>query len=101
MNFTQDLLKYPFMTNVSKLAGEKNIQVFIVGGFVRDLILNRSRNEIDFLVIGDGAEFASALAKLFGINKVTIFKNFGTAHFKFQDYDLEFVGSRKESYTIL
>ena len=99
MNFTQDLLKYPFTTNASKLAGEKNIQVFIVGGFVRDLILNRSRNEIDFLVIGDGAAFATALAKLFGINKVSIFKNFGTAHFKFQDYDLEFVGSRKESYT--
>lgn len=99
MNFTKDLLKYPFITIATKLAEERNIQVYIVGGYVRDLILNRTRNEIDFLVIGDGAEFASGLARKLEVGKVTIFKNFGTAHFKFEDFDLEFVGSRKESYS--
>ena len=99
MNFTKALSKYPFIISVSKLADKRNIQVYIVGGYVRDLLLNRARNEIDFLVIGDGAEFASGLAKTLGVSKVTIFKNFGTAHFKFEDFDLEFVGSRKESYS--
>ncbi|HUX59894.1 MAG TPA: CCA tRNA nucleotidyltransferase [Ignavibacteriaceae bacterium] len=99
MNFTKALSKYPFIISASKLADKRNVQVYIVGGYVRDLILNRARNEIDFLVIGDGAEFASELAKTLGVSKVTIFKNFGTAHFKFEDFDLEFVGSRKESYS--
>lgn len=99
MNFTKALSKYPFIISVSKLADKRNVQVYIVGGYVRDLILNRARYEIDFLVIGDGAEFASGLAKTLGVSKVTIFKNFGTAHFKFEDFDLEFVGSRKESYS--
>lgn len=99
MNFTKALSKYPFIISVSKLADKRKVQVYIVGGYVRDLILNRARNEIDFLVIGDGAEFASGLAKTLGVSKVTIFKNFGTAHFKFEDFDLEFVGSRKESYS--
>ncbi|MHB1686142.1 MAG: CCA tRNA nucleotidyltransferase [Ignavibacteriaceae bacterium] len=98
MNFSHELSKYPFISRASELAGEKNVQVFIVGGFVRDLILNRARNEIDFLVIGDGTGFASDFAGSLGIGKISIFKNFGTAHFKFQDYDLEFVGARKESY---
>ncbi len=99
MNFTKALSKYQFIISVSKLADKRKVQVFIVGGYVRDLILNRARNEIDFLVIGDGAEFASGLAKDLGVSKVTIFKNFGTAHFKFEDFDFEFVGSRKESYS--
>ncbi|MBA4250548.1 MAG: tRNA nucleotidyltransferase [Chlorobiaceae bacterium] len=75
-----------------------NVPLFIVGGFVRDLILDRPRNEIDFLVVGDGPSFASEFAKSLGIEQISIYRNFGTAHFRYQEINLEFVGSRVESY---
>jgi poly(A) polymerase len=98
MNFEKKLKKFPFFKTASGLADELNQKVYIVGGFVRDLILNRTRNEIDFLVIGDGTIFAKVFAEKLGIKSVNIFKNFGTAHFRFDDIDFEFVGARKESY---
>ena len=76
-----------------------NVQIYLIGGFVRDLILERETNEMDFLILGDGIEFASAYAESLGIKSVTVYRNFGTAHFKYSDYSLEFVGARKESYT--
>ncbi|HEY6907445.1 MAG TPA: CCA tRNA nucleotidyltransferase, partial [Ignavibacteriaceae bacterium] len=93
-----ELSKYSFLNIASAAAEENNYSVFIVGGFVRDLILKRERNEIDFLVVGDGENYARLLAEKLGINKIDVFRNFGTAHFKYGDYDLEFVGARKESY---
>jgi poly(A) polymerase len=69
-----------------------------VGGFVRDALLNRDKREIDFLVIGGGVEFAEKLSAEMGGANLSVFRNFGTAHFKYEDYDLEFVGARKESY---
>jgi putative nucleotidyltransferase with HDIG domain len=98
MNFEKNLKKYSFLKTASELANSMNCEIFIVGGFVRDTILNREHNEIDFLVIGDGPGFASAFGKKLGIEKISIFKNFGTAHFRYDDFDLEFVGARKESY---
>ena len=98
MNFEKNLKKYSFLKTASELADSMNCEIFIVGGFVRDIILNREHNEIDFLVIGDGPGFASAFGKKLGIEKISIFKNFGTAHFRYDDFDLEFVGARKESY---
>ncbi len=98
MNFEKNLKKYSFLKTASELADSMNCGIFIVGGFVRDIILNREHNEIDFLVIGDGPGFASAFGKKLGIEKISIFKNFGTAHFRYDDFDLEFVGARKESY---
>ncbi len=98
MNFEKNLKKYSFLKTASELANSMNCEIFIVGGFVRDTILNREHNEIDFLVIGDGPGFASAFGKKLGIEKISIFKNFGTAHFRYNDFDLEFVGARKESY---
>jgi len=98
MNFKKELIKYHFISNATETAEEMKLEVFIVGGFVRDLILDRVKNEIDFLVIGDGPKFASKYAESLGINKISIFKNFGTAHFRINDFDLEFVGARKESY---
>jgi len=89
---------YPFLTAVADAAAEYNIEIFIVGGFVRDLLLQREKKEIDFLVIGNGISFAEKLSEKIGGDKVTVFKNFGTAHFKYHDFDLEFVGARKESY---
>ncbi|MBK8946380.1 MAG: HD domain-containing protein [Ignavibacteriae bacterium] len=98
MNFRDYLNTKDFFKIISQLAKDKNVKVFIVGGFVRDLILNREKHEIDFLVIGDGVLFAENLAEKFGEKNVNIFKNFGTAHFKYQNIDFEFVGARKESY---
>ena len=83
----------------SQTAQKMNLKVFVVGGYVRDLILERESHEIDFLVLGDGIEFANEYAKQLGTKSVTVYKNFGTAHFKHGDFSLEFVGARKESYS--
>ncbi len=82
----------------SKVANENGYELYVVGGYVRDLILKRERSEVDFLVVGDGIGFANKLAKFLGAKTVSVFKNFGTAHFRYNDIDLEFVGARKESY---
>jgi putative nucleotidyltransferase with HDIG domain len=99
MNFNNELTEYPFLPAASEIAEVMDAKVYIIGGFVRDLILNRNRDEIDFLVLGDGTGFAENYASKLGIKNVTVFRNYGTAHFKFNDIDLEFVGARKESYS--
>jgi tRNA nucleotidyltransferase/poly(A) polymerase len=98
IDFKSKLNELPFITTATKTAKELNCEVYIVGGYVRDMVLNRKKNEIDFLVIGDGLEFANKYSKALGVSRIDIFKNFGTAHFRFNDFDLEFVGARKESY---
>jgi poly(A) polymerase len=82
----------------SGLAEKMGVKLFIVGGFVRDFLLNKNANEIDFLVIGSGIDFAEAFAKELRINQVAVYRSFGTAHLKYREYDYEFVGARKESY---
>lgn len=98
MNLSDKLERFEFLKLASKAAEELGVNVYIVGGFVRDILLERNRNEIDFLILGDGLRFASFFASKLGIDKIATFKNFGTAHFKYKDFDLEFVGARKESY---
>ena len=83
---------------ISRVAERDKVSVYAVGGFVRDLILNRERNDLDILVIGSGTDFAKSVADELGITNVSYFKNFGTAHFDFQEMNIEFVGARKESY---
>lgn len=83
----------------SEVASEINTQIYVVGGYVRDLILDRKLEDVDILVIGDGLEFAKILSQKLGVKKVDYFKTFGTAHFFYKDIDLEFVGARKESYS--
>ncbi len=97
-DFESELKRYPFIKIATETAEELGSDVFIVGGFVRDLILKRERDEIDFLVVGDGESYARAYAEKLGIKKVDIFRNFGTAHFRYGDFNLEFVGARRESY---
>ena len=75
MNFEKILNKYAFLKTGTKTAIDLGTYVYIVGGFVRDIILERESNEIDFLVIGDGPLFASKFAGALGINNVTIFNN--------------------------
>ncbi len=98
INISQIEKPYPFLKKIADAAAVLQMEVYIVGGFVRDILLEREKKEIDFLVIGDGVTFAENLSKKIGGEKVTVFKNFGTAHFRYNDFDLEFVGARKESY---
>jgi putative nucleotidyltransferase with HDIG domain len=99
MNLSDELRKYSFLNDAAQAAGVLGVSVFIVGGFVRDIFLNRRRNDIDILVVGDSNKYANAYAKILGVEKVVTFKNFGTANFKYHDIDFEFVSSRKESYS--
>lgn len=85
---------------VSKAATALNVETYLVGGFVRDKILNRATKDADIVCVGDGIKLAEETAKHFNpVPQVNFFKNFGTAHIKvFDDFDVEFVGARKESY---
>lgn len=94
----KELLSTPLIKTIAQQADIFNQRVFIIGGSVRDLILNRPCKDLDFVVEGSGIEFANAVAKALGQKKVNVFKNFGTAMFKHNDMDIEFVGARKESY---
>jgi poly(A) polymerase len=90
----QELLKH-----MSEVAADLQMKVFVIGGYVRDKILNRFNKDIDIVCLGDGIFFAEKLAqKIAPKAKVAIFKTYGTAHFRYGDIDLEFVGARKESY---
>ena len=73
-------------------------EVYLVGGFVRDLILNRRNKDIDVMVVGNGIDFAKHISIKLN-KKLQIFKNFGTAMLKTDNYEVEFVGARKESYS--
>ncbi|MEO0310407.1 MAG: hypothetical protein RIQ89_64 [Bacteroidota bacterium] len=76
-----------------------NLKSFLVGGFVRDLILQRGSKDIDIVCLGSGINLAKAVAQALGSEAhLAVFKNFGTAMVKYKDFELEFVGARKESY---
>lgn len=77
---------------------EENLEAYVVGGFVRDIFLERPNKDIDVVVIGSGIDLAKKVANKIGRLKVSVFKNFGTAMFKYKDMEVEFVGARKESY---
>jgi putative nucleotidyltransferase with HDIG domain len=80
-------------------AQKLGVEVYVIGGFVRDVILNRPNTDIDFVANTNGVELARNAAKALGIKKIDIFKTYGTAHFRFGEWDLEFVNARKESYS--
>jgi poly(A) polymerase len=84
---------------IGMLSIEIDCPVYIVGGWVRDQLLDRTSKDIDFLILGDGLKFAEELGKKLGGAKVSLFKTYGTANIKYKGYELEFVGARKESYT--
>lgn len=85
---------------ISQASQELNIDSYVIGGFVRDLILNRNfKKDIDIVAVGSGIELALKVSELLPKNpKVQIFKNYGTAMLRFGDIEIEFVGARKESY---
>jgi len=100
MNFTETLGINPIFKLVSDSAKQLNIRTFVVGGFVRDLILQRPSKDIDIVCVGSGVELAELVAKNSGRDEVflSVFKNFGTAQLKIDDWEVEFVGARRESY---
>jgi poly(A) polymerase len=85
-------------TTVRSAAAELNVNAFVIGGYVRDLLLQRPSKDIDIVVEGSGIALANKTAALLGVKTVSVFKAFGTAMFKYNELEVEFVGARKESY---
>jgi len=101
MNLTNRLDEHPIFARVAKVAAEEGLETYVVGGYVRDLILGRPSKDIDFTCVGSGIQLAQAVAKTFEVHvPLSVFKNFGTAMLKLDDRELEFVGARKESYRL-
>ena len=99
INLTQNK-NFKLFKIISKVAQENNQTVYIVGGYVRDLLMQRKApTDIDFVTEQSGIELAKAVGKELGDLKVSVFKTYGTAMIKYKDLDLEFVGARKESYS--
>ena len=98
MNFSEQLQHKVFKAIGS--AGDKcSYPTYVVGGYVRDILLKRNSKDIDFVCVGSGIELAKEAAAILNPKiQVNYFKNFGTAQFKYDDLDIEFVGARKESY---
>ena len=85
---------------ISQVAYELGVECYVVGGYVRDIFLERPSNDIDVVVVGSGIQVASALKQRLGKKAhLSVFRNFGTAQVKFRDTEVEFVGARKESYS--
>ncbi|KAB2925022.1 MAG: HD domain-containing protein [Bacteroidetes bacterium] len=91
-------LRHPVLSVVGAVADETGTEAYVVGGFVRDLLLGITVNDIDVAVVGDGVAFARAVAERMGRVNVVVFEKFGTAMLHVDPVKLEFVGTRKESY---
>lgn len=99
MSNLADKLTHPVFKAIADAGSALGVETYVVGGFVRDMLLNRPCKDIDFVCVGSGIALAEAGAKNLSPNiHVNFFKNFGTAQFRYEEYDLEFVGARKESY---
>lgn len=96
MNLSSSLTHSIFKT-VGQVADAANVRVFVVGGYVRDILLKRLSKDIDFVCVGSGIDLAEKVALALGV-RVHVYKNFGTAQIPMDDLDVEFVGARKESY---
>ena len=100
MTNLQQAIKLPVFEKISSYCKENNAECYVVGGYVRDFLLKRKSKDIDILVLGNGIEIAKNIARSLDEKiQVTVFKTFGTAYFKYNDFEIEFVGARKESYT--
>ena len=100
LSITENLINSTIIQKLKKVVEESKIESYIIGGFVRDYLLdNKKSKDIDIVCIGSGIDVAKALKKnLPNSSKIQIFKNYGTAMFTWNDMVLEFVGARKESY---
>ena len=85
-------------TIVGQTADELGLECYLIGGYVRDLLLHRPSKDMDFVVVGSGIDMAKAVAKKLIHAHLAVFRTYGTAQVKNHKYELEFVGARKESY---
>jgi putative nucleotidyltransferase with HDIG domain len=98
-HFVQHFEQIAIFRMVQSAAIRLNVDTFVIGGYIRDLLLDRPCKDIDFMCLGDGLALAEAVAQQLGPKaNVTLFKTFGTAMIHWQGFELEFVGARKESY---
>lgn len=91
-------LTHPVFKVATEIVTEQNLEAYVIGGYVRDLLLDRPSKDIDIVVIGNGLDLAKTCAERLRVKKISLFENFGTAQFVYKDLDVEFVGARKESY---
>ena len=92
-------LHSPVFKIITQAAEELSLETYAIGGFVRDIFLNRPSNDIDVVCVGSGIELAGRVVSLLGKKaKLTVYKNYGTAQVKYKNIEVEFVGARKESY---
>lgn len=98
MDFKAQIDKDPIFRVISEAGTNLGFPTYVVGGYVRDLVLGRPGKDLDFVCVGSGIKLAQQVAKDLGGVPVTIFKTFGTAMIKRGAHELEFVGARKESY---
>lgn len=93
-------LNHEIFTIISEEADKLGLECYVIGGFVRDIFLQRDSKDIDVVTVGSGIELASAVTKRLGKGAhLSVFKNFGTAQVKLNELEVEFVGARRESYT--
>ncbi|RAK63468.1 CCA tRNA nucleotidyltransferase [Hymenobacter edaphi] len=99
MNLLPQLPDLPLFRTIADAAQELGYPAYVIGGYVRDLALQRPSKDVDVVCVGDGIQLAQAVGRrLPNRPRVTVFKNFGTAMLPTPDIELEFVGARKESY---
>ena len=99
MNLSDDL-RLPVFRQIGEIADKMNREVYVVGGYVRDIFLNRHSHDIDFVTVGSGIELAERVARSLHREKgLSVYANYGTAQVKSGDLELEFVGARRESYS--
>lgn len=100
MNLQLTTQEKKLFKTIASIAEQMDQEVFAVGGFIRDRLLDIPSKDIDFVTVGDGPALAQQVCDVLGTGASTlsVFKNFGTAMFRYEDLELEFVGARKESY---
>ena len=93
------ILDQPIFHQISEVADDMGVECYVVGGYVRDIFLERPSNDIDVVVVGSGVEVAKGLKQRLGDKAhLSVFRNFGTAQVGYRGQEVEFVGARKESY---
>ncbi len=98
MEYYDNLIDTKLFRMISEVAGENGAEIWLIGGYVRDLFLQRESKDIDIVVLGNGIKTARKIADYLKADHLTVFKNFGTAQILYQGHDIEIVGARKESY---
>ncbi len=94
----EPFIRHKIFSAIAETASELNTDAFVIGGYVRDAILRRPCKDVDIVTSGDGVQLAEMTAARLRVGKVAVFKNFGTAMFTYRNWQVEFVGARKESY---